>query len=80
MNNWSSRKKELVKKLNEEFRISHIDWHKNKGNKDRRAAELIVSGLSQLINNGDDSEIEELLTQAIKWIKQEIKDPGCPNH
>tara|TARA_Y100001968_G_scaffold318055_1_gene347785 strand:- start:720 stop:965 length:246 start_codon:yes stop_codon:yes gene_type:complete len=77
---WSEKTSDLIKELNEELRLNNYNWHKYKGDNDRRAAELIAVGLSQLINKGKASEIEDLLQQALKWVKREVKDPGCPNH
>ena len=34
--------------------------------------------LSQLVNDGEIIDIENLLLQAMKWLKGEINDPGCP--
>ena len=77
---WTEEAKLLVKKLHEEISIDNYSWHKFRANKKRRSAELIISSLSQLINEGEEAEIEDLLNQAILWIKEEIKDPGCINH
>ena len=77
---WSEKAKLLAKDLHNEIIIDNNNWHKYRGNKKRRSAELIISAISQLINNGDDAEIEDLLNQAILWIKEEIKDTGCKSH
>ena len=77
---WSEKAKSLAKDLHNEISLDNYNWHKFRGNKQRRSAELITSAISQLINNGDDSEIEDLLNQAILWIKEEVKDSGCKNH
>ena len=79
-NIWPEKVQLLVRELHEEIRLSNYNWHKFRGNKQRRSAELIISAISQLINNGDDAEIEDLLNQAILWIKEEIKDTGCKSH
>ena len=76
---WPSGAKEKVKDLHKELSIGHINWHKLKSNRRRRAAEFIISGLSQLMNEGDPEEISQLLLQAIKWSKGEVKDLGCPD-
>ena len=78
--NWSDKAKLLAKELHNEISLNNYNWHKFRGNKQRRSAELIISAISQLINNGDDEEIEDLLNQAILWIKEEIKDTGCKSH
>ena len=77
---WSEEAKLLTKELHNELSIDNYNWHKFRGNKHRRSAELIISAISQLINDGDDAEIEDLLNQAILWIKEEIKDTGCKSH
>ena len=77
---WPQKVQLLVKELHNEITLDNYNWHKFRGNKQRRSAELITSAISQLINNGDDSEIEDLLNQAILWIKEEIKDTGCKSH
>ena len=79
-NLWSEKVKALAKELHSEVSIDNYDWHKYRGNKQRRGAELIVSAISQLINDGDEKEIENLLNQARLWIKEEIKDTGCKSH
>ena len=77
---WTEKVKLLTKQLHNEISLDNYNWHKYRGNKHRRSAELIVSAISQLINNGDESEIEDLLNQAILWIRGETKDSGCQNH
>ena len=77
---WSEKSKSLAKELHNEISLDNYNWHKFRGNKQRRSAELIISAISQLINDGDEIEIEKLLNQAILWIKEEIKDTGCKSH
>ena len=77
---WPEKVQLLVKELHDEISLNNYNWHKFRGNKQRRSAELIISAISQLINDGDEEEIEELLNQAILWIKEEIKDQGCKSH
>ena len=77
---WSEKIKILVKELHNEISLNNYNWHKFRGNKQRRSAELIISAISQLINDGEDAEVEVLLKQAILWIKEEIKDTGCKSH
>ena len=79
-NIWPEKVKSLAKELHNEISLDNYNWHKFRGNKQRRSAELIISAISQLINDGDDEEIEDLLNQAILWIKEEIKDTGCKSH
>ena len=77
---WTEKAKLLAKELHNEISIDNYNWHKFRGNKKRRTAELISSAISQLMNNGEEAEIETLLKQAILWIKEEIKDTGCKSH
>jgi len=77
---WPKKIQLLAKELHNEISLDNYNWHKFRGNKQRRSAELISSAFSQLINDGDDKEIEALLHQAILWIKEEIKDTGCKSH
>ncbi len=77
---WSEKAKLLAKQLHNEISLNNHNWHQFRGNKQRRSAELIISAISQLINDGDEAEIEDLLNQAILWIKEEIKDTGCKSH
>ena len=77
---WSPESIELADKLHRELSIDHNNWHRLKGNHERRAAELISASLVQLINGGSYIEVEELNLQGLKWLKNEIKDPGCSRH
>ena len=77
---WPEKVKLLIKELHNEISIDNYNWHKFRGNKQRRSAELIISAISQLINDGDEEEVKELLNQAILWIKEDIKDTGCKSH
>tara|TARA_B100000965_G_scaffold175390_1_gene146269 strand:- start:218 stop:493 length:276 start_codon:yes stop_codon:yes gene_type:complete len=77
---WSKETLLLAKKLHDEISLDNYNWHRFRGNKKRRSAELIVSAISQLVNDGDEKEIETLLKQAILWIKEEVKDSGCKGH
>ena len=79
-NIWPEKVKLLAKELHNEISLNNYNWHQLRGNKQRRSAELIISAISQLINDGDEAEIENLLKQAILWIKEEIKDTGCKSH
>ena len=77
---WSDKAKLLAKELHNEIGLNNYNWHQFRGNKQRRSAELITAALSQLIEDGDEFEIETLLKQAILWIKEEVKDSGCKGH
>ena len=77
---WPEKIHLLAKELHKEISLDNYNWHKYRGNKQRRSGELIISAISQLINDGDEIEIENLLNQALLWIKEEVKDTGCKNH
>ncbi|WP_269605266.1 DUF6439 family protein [Prochlorococcus marinus] len=77
---WPEKVKLLVRELHDEISLNNYNWHEFRGNKKRRSAELIISAISQLINDGEDEEIEDLLNQALLWIREEIKDTGCKSH
>jgi len=77
---WTEKARLLAKELHNEIGLDNYNWHQFRGNKQRRSAELITAALSQLIQNGDELEIETLLKQAILWIKEEVKDSGCKGH
>ena len=77
---WDKSTKKLLQDLHKELSISNRSWHQDKGSPEKRAAELLINALAQLINNGKTSDIEALTTQAIKWLRLEVKDPGCPQH
>ena len=77
---WPEKVQLLVKELHDEISLNNYNWHQFRGNKKRRSAELITSAISQLINDGDELEIENLLKQAILWIKEDVKDNGCKSH
>ncbi len=76
---WSTSVINLIKLLHSELVLKENDWHKLKNEKSRRAAELLVSALSQIVNDGKESDIEELILQSLKWVKGEVQDPGCPS-
>ena len=45
MTYWDKDTIHLVQSLNDKLKIDHSKWHKDKGNKYKRAAELISAGL-----------------------------------
>tara|TARA_B100001029_G_scaffold127874_1_gene106889 strand:- start:241 stop:498 length:258 start_codon:yes stop_codon:yes gene_type:complete len=77
---WSEKAKSIAKELHDEISLDNYNWHQFRSNKQRRSAELITSAISQLINGGDEVEIETLLKQAILWIREDVKDKGCKGH
>ena len=79
MKNQSKELNDLIKALNQKLMINHTNWHKLKGDKNRRAAELISSALSQLIIGENENEAILYLEESLKWMKGEIKDKPCPH-
>ena len=77
---WPLNAKEAAIELHSQLKLDNNNWHQLKGDSERRAAELISGAMVQLISGGKSSEIEALLNQSLKWIKQEVKDPVCPHH
>ena len=77
---WSVEAKELINKLHNEIKLSNKNWHELKNSSRRRTGELLISALSQLINGGSIDDIEEMISLSLKWLNNEIKDPGCPKH
>ena len=77
---FSAEAKKIIIDLHSELMISDNNWHQFKNNKYRRAAESITAALSQIANSGKEEDIEKLIEQSLLWIREEIKDPGCPSH
>ncbi len=77
---WTESTKSLIKELHAELSINNNDWHRLKNSSDRRAAELLISAISQISEGGDKEYVISLTKQALKWINNEVKDPGCPSH
>ena len=69
----------LVQKLNDKLKINHIDWHKLKGKKINRSAELISAALCQLLISENEKDAINYLEESIKWLKGINVDKPCPN-
>ena len=76
---WSVETKALAEKLHSHLTINNQDWHKKKSDPAYRTAELLCGALIQLLQEGKNSDVEALSMQAIKWLKGDLKDPGCPH-
>ena len=70
--------RELATDLHNKLVLNDRNWHKFKSDKSRRAAELLSGALVQLLHGGSHKDVEEFASQAIRWLKGEVKDPGCP--
>ena len=79
MNYWDDEIIELTQKLNDKLKIDHNDWHKYKGNKYKRSAELISACLCQLIISSNKKDAIEYMEESIKWLKGINIDKPCPS-
>ena len=79
MNYWENDIIELVQKLNDKLKIDHNNWHKHKGNKYKRSAELMSAGLCQLIISNNQKEAIDYMEESIKWLKEINVDKPCPS-
>ena len=79
MHYWEKDIIELIQKLNDRLKIDHNNWHKDKGNKYKRSAELISASLCQLIISGNEKDAINYLDESIKWLKEINVDKPCPS-
>ena len=70
---------ELLQTLNNKLKIDHTDWHKLKGKKINRSAELISAALCQLIISKNEKDAINYLEESIKWLKGINVDKPCPS-
>lgn len=76
---WPEPSPELARQLHEQLRLNDRNWHQLKSDHERRAAELLAGALVQLIQGGSHADVEALASQGLRWLRREIKDPGCPH-
>ena len=69
----------IAQKLNDKLKINHFDWHKLKGKKINRSAELISAALCQLLISGNEKDAINYLEESIKWLKGINVDKPCPS-
>ena len=69
----------LVQKLNDKLKINHVEWHKLKGKKINRSAELISAALCQLLISKNEKDVINYLEESIKWLKGINVDKPCPS-
>ena len=79
MNNWDEDIIQLAQKLNDKLKIDHKKWHKLKGEKSNRSAELISAALCQLLISGNEKDTINYLEESIKWLKEINIDKPCPS-
>ena len=79
MNNYDEDIIQLAQKLNNKLKINHVDWHKLKGRKFNRSAELISAALCQLLISENETDTIDYLEESIKWLKGINVDKPCPS-
>jgi len=79
MNNSNEDTIQLAQKLNNKLKIDHLDWHKLKGKKLNRSAELISAALCQLLISENEEDTINYLEESIKWLKGINVDKPCPS-
>ena len=79
MNNYDEDTILLAQKLNDKLKINHVEWHKLKGKKINRSAELISAALCQLLISKNEKDAINYLEESIKWLKGINIDKPCPS-
>jgi len=79
MNKWDEDIIQLAQELNNKLKIDHINWHKLKGKKINRSAELISAALCQLLVSENKQDTINYLEESIKWLKGINVDKPCPS-
>ena len=69
----------MAQKLNDKLKINHLEWHKLKGKKINRSAELISAALCQLLISENENDAINYLEESIKWLKGINVDKPCPS-
>jgi len=76
---WPDTAPELARTLHAQLSLNDRNWHQLKTDPDRRAAELLAGALAQLLQGGQREDVDALLCQGLRWLRRELKDPGCPH-
>ena len=79
MNNSNEDTIQLAQQLNNKLKIDHLEWHKLKGKKLNRSAELISAALCQLLISENEVDTINYLEESIKWLKGINEDKPCPS-
>ena len=79
MNNSDEVIIQLAQELNNKLKIDHLNWHKLKGKKINRSAELISAALCQLLISENQEDTINYLEESIKWLKGINVDKPCPS-
>ncbi len=77
---WTKKAKDISTDLHNEITIKNEEWHIFRNNPQRRSAELLTAAIVQLLRNGSNKEVLEKIELSLRWLKNEIKDPGCSGH
>lgn len=76
---WPPEAAAIAQDLHNSLRLTDRNWHQLKSDADRRAAELLAGALVQLLQGGTNADACALTEQGLRWLKRELKDPGCPH-
>ena len=79
MTYWDKDTIKLVQSLNDKLKIDNSKWHKDKGNKYKRSAELISAALCQLLISQNEKDTINYLEESINWLKGINVDKPCPS-
>ena len=79
MHIWDDEIIKLAQELNNKLKIDHIDWHKLKGKKLNRSAELMSAALCQLLISGNEKDAINYMEESIKWLRGINIDNPCPS-
>ena len=79
MNIYDEDTMQLAQKLSNKLKIDHLNWHKFKGKKINRSAELISAALCQLLISENEKDAIKYLEESIKWLKGINIDKPCPS-
>ena len=88
-NSWPHGSQQQAEHLQRLLAIGDRQWHALKGQRSRRAAELLAGALVQLLAADDPGRAIagegrqraiELTSTALAWLQGDLKDPGCPDH
>ena len=79
MTNYDEDIIKLAQKLNNKLKIDHVNWHRLKGKRLNRSAELISAALCQLLISDNENDAIKYLEESIKWLKGINIDQPCPS-
>ncbi|WP_250544899.1 DUF6439 family protein [Synechococcus sp. LA31] len=87
---WPEASRASAESLHRLLTIDNRNWHAQKSQPQRRAAEQLAAALVQLLDPSNPpnaplstqqrQDAIALLESALGWLRGELKDPGCPSH